>query len=144
MLWRRQKDPEAPTFLNANSEFQGNLNTDGNLRVDGIIHGTVEVQGDVEIAEGALVEGEEIRANNLTIHGAAKARIVVTGRLTLTRTAHLEGDVIARALNIEPGAFYVGHITTTDAKALPGSPSLYEFASHEPESAPRRYPSELE
>jgi cytoskeletal protein CcmA (bactofilin family) len=107
------------TYLSSTSEFQGNLNVEGNLRVDGIIHGNVEVRGDMEISQTGLVEGPELRAVNIVVHGVVKARVVAEGRLTLSRTARLEGDVSANSLDIEAGAYYVGHIATTDVKALP-------------------------
>lgn len=119
MLGRRQAS--ALTYLSATSEFNGTLNVEGNLRVDGIVHGTVEVQGDMEISQTGLVEGPELKARNIVVHGVVKARVVAEGRLTLSRTARLEGDVTAHSLDIEAGAFYVGHIATSDVKALPVS-----------------------
>jgi cytoskeletal protein CcmA (bactofilin family) len=108
------------TYIAANSEFNGSLHVEGSLRVDGIIHGAVEVRGDMEISSTGLVEGPEVRAQNILLHGVIKARVVAEGRLTLSRTARLEGDVVANALDIEAGAFYVGYIETGDAKVLPG------------------------
>jgi cytoskeletal protein CcmA (bactofilin family) len=119
----RQKRVSSLTYLSSTSEFQGNLNVDGNLRVDGIVHGTVAVSGDMEISQTGLVEGPELKANNIIVHGVIKAKVVAAGRLTLTRTARLEGDVTANSLDIEAGAFYVGHIATTDVKSLPISVS---------------------
>jgi cytoskeletal protein CcmA (bactofilin family) len=116
-----------PTYIAPNSELQGTLHVDSNLLVDGIVHGTVEVRGDMEISASGLVEGPEVRAKNLTVHGVLKARVLVEGRLTLSRTARLEGDVSASALNIEPGAFYVGYIETGEVKALPGNRSVPEL-----------------
>lgn len=113
------------TYISATSEFQGNLKIEGNLRVDGIVHGTVEVRGDMEISSTGLVEGPEIRVNNIIVHGVVKSRIVAEGRLTLSRTARLEGDVSAKSLDIEAGAFYTGHIATSDLKTLPISPGRY-------------------
>lgn len=132
MFWRRQQQstpstPSSSTYVSAQSEFQGSLNTGDDLRVDGIIHGSVEVLGDMEVSESGLIEGPEIRARNLTIHGVVKARISVEGCLTLSQTARLEGDINASAVSIEEGAYYMGHITISDAKALPGMPSLQEF-----------------
>ncbi|MBW4522564.1 MAG: polymer-forming cytoskeletal protein [Scytolyngbya sp. HA4215-MV1] len=119
-----------PTYLAASSEFQGTLHVEGNLLVDGIVHGTVEVRGDMEISENGLVEGPEVRARNLVVHGVLKARVLVDGKLTLTNTARLEGDVVASALGIEPGAFYVGYIETKDAsRTLPGTVGMPELAS---------------
>ena len=75
----------------------------------------------MEISASGLVEGPEVRAKNLVVHGVLKARVLVEGKLTLSHTARLEGDVNANALSIEPGAFYVGYIETGDVKALPGN-----------------------
>ncbi|MCY7391697.1 MAG: polymer-forming cytoskeletal protein [Leptolyngbyaceae cyanobacterium CAN_BIN12] len=115
------------TYLASNSEFQGNLHVDGDLQVDGIVHGTVDASGDMEISATGLVEGAEVRARNLIVHGIIKARVVVQGRLTLSRNARLEGDVVANSLDIEAGAFYVGYIETGDAKVLPGIHSRPEL-----------------
>jgi cytoskeletal protein CcmA (bactofilin family) len=123
-MFRRSQAP-ALTYLSATSEIRGDLNVEGNLRVDGVIHGTVQVQGDMEISQTGLVEGPELRANNIIVRGVIKAKVVAEGRLTLSRSARLEGDVTAKSLDIEAGAFYVGHIATADIKALPVAPSKY-------------------
>lgn len=99
--------------------------------MDGIVHGTIEVRGDMEISASGLVEGPEVRARNLIVHGVLKARVLVEGKLTLSRTARLEGDVNANSLSVEPGAFYVGYIETGDVKALPGGRNRPELASSE-------------
>lgn len=119
-MFSKNKPTQPLTYLAPNSEFHGNLHVEGDLRVDGVIHGTVEVRGDMEISPSGLVEGPEVRANNLLVQGVIKARVVVEGRLTLSRTARLEGDVVTNALDVEAGAFYVGYIETGDAKVLPG------------------------
>ena len=117
-----------PTYVAPNSEFQGTLHVEGDLLVDGIIHGTVEVRGDMQISESGLIEGPEVRAKNLTVHGVLKARVMVEGKLTLSRTARLEGDVNASALSVEEGAFYVGYIETGETKALSGVRPRAELA----------------
>lgn len=120
-MFGRKRSSSSLTYLSATSEFRGDLNVEGNLRIDGIVHGNVDVRGDVEISESGLVEGAELRANHIIVHGVIKARVIAEGRLTLSRTARLEGDVTAKSLDIEAGAFYMGHIATTDVKALPVS-----------------------
>ncbi|NJO39238.1 MAG: polymer-forming cytoskeletal protein [Cyanobacteria bacterium CRU_2_1] len=128
----RRKQANSLTYLSATSEFQGNLNVEGNLRVDGIVHGTIEVRGDMEISQSGLIEGVELRANNIIVHGVIKARVIAEGRLTLSRTARLEGDVTAQSIDVEAGAFYIGHISTTDVKALPvASPKYPELIGRE-------------
>ena len=124
----RRKSAPLLTYLSQKTEFEGILHAEGMLRVDGIVHGTVDVQGDLEISSTGLIEGPEVRAHNIVVHGVLKSRVVAQGKLTLSRTARLEGDVVAGSLEIESGAYYTGFIETRDAKTLPPSrdiPELY-------------------
>lgn len=133
----RRKPVVSLTYLSEKSEFQGDIHVEGNLRVDGIIHGTVDVIGDLEVSQSGLIEGPELRGHNIIVHGVIKARVVAEGRLTLSRTARIEGDVSANSLDIEAGAFYVGYISTTESgKVLPGTGKLPELMSREKESLP--------
>jgi cytoskeletal protein CcmA (bactofilin family) len=130
-MFRKNTPPPSkvlPTYIAPNSEFQGTLHVEGDLLVDGIIHGTVEVRGDMQIAENGLIEGPEVRAKNLTVYGVLKARVLVEGKLTLSRTARLEGDVTASALSVEEGAFYVGYIDTGETRSLPSVKMRPELA----------------
>lgn len=123
----RRKSAPLLTYLSQKTEFEGVLHAEGMLRVDGIIHGTVEVQGDLEISATGLVEGPEVRADNIIVQGVLKARVRAEGKLTLSRTARLEGDVVAGSLEIESGAYYTGYIETRDAKSLPPSQKMPEL-----------------
>lgn len=129
-MFKRNQTPSL-TYISSTCELQGTLHVEGNLRVDGIVHGTVEVRGDMEISPSGLVEGPELRANNIVVHGVVKATVIAEGRLTLTRTGRLEGNVTAHSLDIEAGAFYVGHIATSEMKALPIVPAYPELMGHE-------------
>lgn len=128
-MFRRKSPTPLLTYLSQASEFEGILHVEGMLRVDGIIHGTVEVQGDLEISASGLIEGPEVKARNIVVQGQLKARVLAEGKLTLSRTARLEGDVVAGALEIEAGASYTGYIETRDtSKTLPPTrdvPELY-------------------
>lgn len=133
MLFARKQTTSSLTYLGEKCEVQGDIHLEGSLRVDGIVHGTVSVQGDMEVSHTGLVEGSEIRARNLVIHGVVKARIVVEGKLSVSRTARLEGDATAGAIDIEGGAFYSGHMATSDTKSLPGTGRLPELLGREPQ-----------
>jgi cytoskeletal protein CcmA (bactofilin family) len=116
------------TYLSQATEFQGDLFAEGMLRVDGTVHGNVDIKGDLEISATGLIEGPEVKASNIIVQGVLKARVFASGKLTLSKTARLEGDVVAGALEIEPGAYYTGYIETRDAKSLPPGrdiPELY-------------------
>jgi cytoskeletal protein CcmA (bactofilin family) len=125
MFKRKQTLPNV-TYLAEGSNFQGNLRTEGGLRIDGQVHGTVEVGGDLEVSATGTIEGPEVKAHNIFLQGAVKGNVIASGTLSLSRTARLEGDVIAASLNIEMGAFYVGHIVTQNEPppALPSAPAF--------------------
>ncbi|MEB3274853.1 MAG: bactofilin family protein [Prochlorothrix sp.] len=131
MFKRRRSTPQPLTILSAKSEIQGDLFVEGNLRVEGIIHGRVEVRGNVEVLASGLIEGAEIRATSLTNYGIVKAKVELSGTLYLGAQAQLEGDVTAKALNVEAGARYVGYATTTAPEiptmALPAASPVQEF-----------------
>lgn len=122
MFW--QKRSASITYLAEKSEFQGDIHVEGSLRVDGIVHGNVEVIGDMEVGQTGLVEGPEIRAQNLVIHGVIKSHILVEGRVSISRTGRVEGDVTAKEYDVAPGAIIEGHFSSSgasEAKALPMS-----------------------
>lgn len=123
----RRKSAPLLTYLSQKTEFEGILHAEGMVRVDGIVHGTVEVQGDLEISSTGLIEGPEVKANNIIVQGVLKARVIAEGKLTLSRTARLEGDVVAGALEIEAGAYYTGYIETRNSRTLPPSKELPEL-----------------
>ena len=128
------------TYLGSGSEFNGNLKTAGALRVDGALRGNVEAQGYIEISVEGSIEGAELRVHNILVYGRVKARTIATGKLTLSSTAYLEGDVSAQSLQINEGAHYIGYISTEEegGPALPPSePSLQLPESIAPLDRPR-------
>ncbi len=129
----KHKSGRSLTYLSSTTELQGTLKVEGNLRIDGVVHGKVEVRGDLEVAKTGLIEGPELKAHDIVVHGVVKARIIAEGRLILTRTARLEGDITARSLDIEAGAHYIGHIETQaeTMKALPVASSYAKLAAQE-------------
>lgn len=66
------------TYISQKTEFEGVIHAEGMLRVDGVIHGTVDIKGDLEISASGLVEGPEVRANNIVVQGVLKARVLPT------------------------------------------------------------------
>jgi len=108
----RTGGPNAPTYIASGTQLRGDLKSKGPVRVDGEVLGSVSVDNDLEVAPGGRIEGEEVRARNILVNGEIRARVVAEGKLTLTKQAHLEGDVVAKALDIEAGAVFVGRSMT--------------------------------
>ena len=125
----RHKSAPLLTYLGHRTEFEGSLRAEGMVRVDGIIHGCVEIEGDLEISATGLVEGAEVKAHNIIVQGTLKAdKILVRDKLSLSRTARIEGDIVSGSIQIESGAYYTGYIQTHDAQAsLPPTTAVAEL-----------------
>jgi cytoskeletal protein CcmA (bactofilin family) len=118
------------TYLGQRTEFEGLLNAEGIVRIDGILHGVINVAGRLEISRTGLIESEAVNAHNMVVQGVVKAtKITVKDKLTLTRTARIEGDIVAGSIEIESGAYYTGYIQTheTDSTSLPHSRPVAEL-----------------
>ena len=102
----------AMTFIGKGSEVKGDINVAGNLRVDGVIRGNVRAEGDIEVSLGGVIEGKDVRARNIIIHGLVKATLTAEEQLRIHAQGEVQGDVTAQALDIESGARFVGHSNT--------------------------------
>ncbi|XGB39811.1 MAG: polymer-forming cytoskeletal protein [Cyanobacteria bacterium LVE1205-1] len=125
------------TYVSSGSEFVGTLTVKkGNLRVDGKIEGSVDVDGDVEVSVDGSIRGHEVRGVNLTVNGIVNANVVADGKLSLSRSARLEGSIVTDALDIAAGASYVGHIVSSNIPELQPSPSTYSGTRLPPPGLP--------
>lgn len=102
----------AMTFISKGSEVKGDVHAAGNLRVDGVIRGNVRAVGDIEVSFGGIIEGKDVRARNIIIHGLVKATLTAEEQLRIHSQGEVQGDVTAQALDIESGARFVGHSNT--------------------------------
>ena len=57
------------------------------------------------ISEGGLINGT-LECENADIEGNFKGKLLVKGILSLRSPAHIEGEVIAGKLAVEPGAVF--------------------------------------
>jgi cytoskeletal protein CcmA (bactofilin family) len=96
------------TFLEKGTVINGELTASGHVRLDGQIHGDVTVRGNLEVSAGASLEGDRLEVENLVLHGSVKANVVAKGKITISKTGRLIGDVKAISLDIEAGAVFSG------------------------------------
>lgn len=97
------------TVLGANSVLDGTFNSGGNVRLDGTFTGTLDITGNILVGETAKIAAN-IDARNISIAGAVRGN--VTGnKVQILRTGRVWGDIMAKALTMEEGAFIDGKIT---------------------------------
>lgn len=109
------------TYLEAGTIIKGDLESKGSVRLDGRLEGNIKIVGNLEVSTSASVTGDHLEVDNLILHGEVRANVTAKGKITITKSGRLFGDVKASALDIETGAVFSGRseMNATVAHALP-------------------------
>ena len=110
------------TIIGPSVKVEGDFKGEGDLVVEGIVVGSLQTKNNLKIGQNALVEAN-ISANNAFISGKVKGNIVVKGKVEITGTAIILGNIKAQIISIESGALIkgdlnmpVGNITVDEPK----------------------------
>lgn len=109
------------SVIDRHSSFDGTFHSDRDLRIDGEVKGTIECQGTLFVAEGAVVSAK-IDAENVTVAGDLNGEIVCRGRLQMLPSGRVRGKIATETLVIAEGAYYEGELEMTrpeDREAKP-------------------------
>lgn len=104
---KRRVSDRIETVIGPNARFAGALETDGGLRIDGLCEGSVEAAGNVIVGEQGRVLAD-IQANNVSVSGAVKGKIIASGRLEILSSGKVWGDIAVASFLIEEGGFFRG------------------------------------
>jgi cytoskeletal protein CcmA (bactofilin family) len=109
------------TYLEAGTSIKGDLESKGSVRLDGKLEGNIKILGNLEVSSGATIMGDHLEVDNLILHGEVRASVTAKGKITITKSGRLFGDVKASALDIESGAVFSGRseMNAGGAHALP-------------------------
>ena len=114
-------------LIGKNTVINGNISVQGCTRIDGYIEGTLAVDNTLHIGEAGVIKAP-IYAQNAVIAGTVFGNIVCKGRLQLTNTAKVTGNLKCASLVIPDGAYFRGTSSGfDDGGELPeGTPSVVE------------------
>ena len=90
-------------IISEGSELEGFLKSEHDIRIGGILKGTVETESKVIITEQGFVSGD-IVCQNADIAGKVSGDVLGKNKITLRKTAFLEGNVTTKILVVEEGA----------------------------------------
>ncbi|MCQ9208332.1 MAG: polymer-forming cytoskeletal protein [Omnitrophica bacterium] len=116
MFKNRKKEKEEPVvrierekILDVDASMQGSLTFKDpvNLRINGKFEGTLDTKGKLTIGENAQVQAD-IVGEDVTICGKVSGNVIASDGLSLTRTAHLVGNIRTPKLNVADGAILQG------------------------------------
>jgi cytoskeletal protein CcmA (bactofilin family) len=87
-------------------KITGQLESTEDIRIDGQVDGDVRAVS-VTVGSGAKVKGT-VYGNSVELSGTIEGKIEA-GKVVLTSSAHMSGDIIHQDIKIESGAFIDGH-----------------------------------
>ena len=122
MAWGKKDslgtDEKLDTILGKDTNFKGEIETVGGIRIDGRFKGSIKASGDVILGEGAYIEAK-VSGRNVLIAGEVRGQVEASGKMELTLTGKLFGNLLAAKIYVEEGAVFQGECKTF-AEAAPG------------------------
>lgn len=103
---------DARLALEPSAAVKGNVRA-ASCVVRGTVDGDVESQQDLTIGETGVINADAIAGKDLTIAGEINGNVKCGGRLRLTNTAKLTGNIRARSVVLEEGALFNGTCAMT-------------------------------
>ena len=98
------------TIIGPSVKVEGDFKGEGDLVIEGILVGNLNTKNNLKIGQGAVVEAT-VRANNAFIAGKVRGNVTIKGKLDITSSAVIIGDIKASILSIEAGAIIQGNVS---------------------------------
>jgi cytoskeletal protein CcmA (bactofilin family) len=100
--------------------MRGTLMVSGTLRIDGEFEGDILNCERVEIGEHGVLRAD-VEVREALVEGRVLGNIRALGSVLMKSGSHVEGDVAATSVAIEPGVFFTGRCTMLErgAEAVP-------------------------
>ena len=101
---------EEKTVIGEHISIEGSIQGGENLEIQGSMKGTIELQKhNFRIGPNGHVDGE-IAARNVSVSGEFKGNIKANEKVELTREADFYGEIKAKSISVEDGAYIKGVI----------------------------------
>jgi cytoskeletal protein CcmA (bactofilin family) len=102
----RQSTPsDEKTIIGEQISIEGSIRGKENLLIEGSMKGTIELEEhQVIVGSKGKVEAE-IHAKDVTISGRMTGNILALGKVEITRAAEFNGEIKARRISVEDGAY---------------------------------------
>jgi len=110
----KRRDDET-AFLGAQISVKGKVSGAGNLIVMGRLEGQFELDGEMVVAQPAVVTGE-IKAGSVTISGTLTGTVVARERIHLEKGAVVNGSLAGARLTVIDGAVFNGEVAMSPAE----------------------------
>lgn len=98
------------TTIGEQISIEGRIQSEEHLVIEGMLKGNVEMEKhNFTVGSNGRVDGE-IRAQNVSISGQLQGIINALGKVEVTKEADFFGDIKAKSISVEDGAYFKGSI----------------------------------
>jgi cytoskeletal protein CcmA (bactofilin family) len=101
---------EDKTTIGEHISIEGHIRGGEHLIIEGELKGNVAMEKhNFTVGSNGRVDGE-VRAQNVSISGQLKGTINAVGKVEVTKEADFFGDIKAKSISVEDGAYFKGSI----------------------------------
>jgi len=98
-------------------EITGDVFTDGSVRIEGTVTGNVRAEKAVVVGKDGAVDGD-IQTQDAIVTGRIQGSLTAASRLEIKATARIDGDILARRVQLDDGAMVNGNVQMSDDVAM--------------------------
>lgn len=120
------------TIIGPSVRVEGDFKGEGDLIIEGMLIGSLQTKNNLKIGQNAVVEAN-VRANNAFISGKVKGNVTIKGKLEITGTAVILGDIKTQIISIESGALLQGNISMPLGTNIKEEPTTKKTKDKAPE-----------
>lgn len=85
--------------------IEGSISGKGDLIIQGNLKGTIDLSGQQFTVGNKGSVQADIKAEKVTISGKMKGNVTARGKVEITKTADFEGEIKAKRISVEDGAY---------------------------------------
>lgn len=104
-------------------DIKGDINAQNSMRIDGSVEGKLNIKGDLVVGERGRIKGE-VKVANIILAGKVEGNVAATGRLEITATGNMNGDISCSVMTIEEGGILEGSSRMSRQKEKPEAERL--------------------
>jgi len=98
------------TVIGKDISIEGDIFGNEHLIIDGSVKGNVEMEThNFTLGPNGRIEGE-VHARNISISGRMVGNVKTPGKIEITKEADFQGDIRAKTISVENGAFFKGSV----------------------------------
>ena len=111
--YSKGSDPQVSnekTVIGKDISIKGDIFGNEHLIIDGSVKGNIEMEAhNFTLGPNGRIEGE-VHARNICISGQMIGNVKTPGKIEITAEADFQGDIQAKTISVENGAFFKGSV----------------------------------